>query len=100
MNLRSTFGLHAAAGKKKKKKVKGAAGGQTDSSSFIGRKYIVQDHPGYGHYIGEYDTPEEAEHASRTRPYSRVISRPRPENTPEVRDMARQRLVKTNPDVT
>lgn len=76
-----------------------AAGGQTDSSSFIGRKYKVQDHPGYGHFIGEYDDPEEAEHAARTRPYSRVISWPEPTKTPAVRDMARARQVKTNPDI-
>ena len=52
-----------------------AAGGQTDSSSFIGRRYKTQDIK-YGHYIGEYDTPEEAEKAARARPYTRVVSWP------------------------
>lgn len=75
-----------------------AAGGQTDSSSFIGRKYTVVDTK-YGHYISEHDNPEDAERSARARPYSKVVSQPRPENTPQVRDMARRRLVKTNPDV-
>ena|SRR5580765_6179902 len=75
-----------------------AAGGQTDSSSFIGRKYTVVDTK-YGHYISEHDTPDAAEKSARARPYSKVISQPRLENSPVVRDMARRRLVKTNPDV-
>lgn len=75
-----------------------AAGGQTDSSSFIGRKYRVVD-TNYGHYVGEYDDPEEAERAALARPYSKVVSNPDPAQTQEVRDMARKRLVKTNPDV-
>ena len=78
-----------------------AAGGQTDSSSFVGRKYYVQDNPavGYGHVISEHDNPEDAERAMLARPNSKVTSRPLPQFTPEVRDRARQRLVKTNPDV-
>jgi hypothetical protein len=97
MNLAATVALRTIQ-PKRKKKLRGAAGGQTDSSSFIGRKYVVQDIR-YGHLIGEYDTPEEAEHASLARPYSKVMSQPNPAQTPEVRDIARRRAVKTNPDV-
>lgn len=75
-----------------------AAGGQTDSSSFIGRKWKTQDIK-YGHYLGEYDSPEEAEKAARARPYTRVVSWPEPTRTQQVRDIARKRIVKTNPDV-
>lgn len=72
--------------------------GQTDSSSFIGRKYRVVDTK-YGHYISEHDNPEDAERAAQARPWSKVLSEPDPAQTQEVRDIARQRLVKTNPDV-
>ncbi len=72
--------------------------GQTDSSSFVGRKYRVVDTK-YGHYISEHDNPEEAEKAAQARPWSKVLSEPDPAQTQEVRDIARQRLVKTNPDV-
>lgn len=75
-----------------------AAGGQTDSSSLVGRKYQVVDTK-YGHVISEHDNPEEAETAARARPWSKVVSYPNPANTQKARDMARQRLVKTNPDV-
>lgn len=76
-----------------------AAGSQTDSSSLVGRKYKVVDTK-YGHIIGEYDFPEDAERAAQARPYSRVItSEPSIVQTPAVRDIARQRLVKTNPDI-
>lgn len=75
-----------------------AAGGQTDSSSLIGRKYRVVD-TRYGHVISEHNTPDEAEYAARARPYSKVLSEPEPSQTQEVRDMARRRLVKTNPDI-
>lgn len=81
----------------KRKKMKGA-GGQTDSSSFIGRRYRTVDIK-YGHEIGEYDNPEEAEHAAQARPWTKVLSEPNPAQTPEVRDIARRRLVKVNPDV-
>ena len=83
--------------KKKRKKLKGA-GGQTDSSSFIGRKYRVVDTK-YGHEISEHDNPEDAEHTAQARPWSKVLSEPNPAQTPEVRDIARQRLVKTNPNI-
>jgi len=73
--------------------------GQTDSSSLIGRKYRVVDTK-YGFTMSEYDNPEEAEHAAQARPYSKVMSEPNPAQTPEVRDIARRRLVQTNPDVT
>lgn len=75
-----------------------AAGGQTDSSSFIGRKLRVVD-TRYGHAISEHDNPEDAERAARARPYSKVVSWPRPENSQKLRDMARARAVKTNPDI-
>jgi hypothetical protein len=81
----------------KRKKIKGA-GGQTDSSSFVGRRFTVVDTK-YGHVISEHDNPEDAEHAAQARPWSKVLSQPNPAQTPEVRDIARQRLVKTNPDV-
>ena len=79
-------------------KIKAEGAGQTDSSSFIGRRYRVIDTK-YGHSIGEYDNPDEAEHAARTRPYSKVTSWPQPENSQKLRDIARQRQVRTNPDV-
>ncbi len=83
-----------------KKELQGqAAGGQTDSSSFIGRKYRVVDLK-YNHAISEHDNPEEAERAARARPYSKVVSWPQPENSQKLRDIARKRLVRTNPDVT
>lgn len=75
-----------------------AAGGQSDSSSLIGRKYRVVD-TRYGQDVSEHDTPEEAEHAARARPYSKVQSQPDLSRTPAVRDMARARAVQTNPDV-
>jgi hypothetical protein len=75
-----------------------AAGGQTDTSSLVGRKYRVQD-TRYGHIISEHDTPEDAERAARARPYSKVISHPTPSQTQEVRDIVRRRAVKVNPDV-
>jgi hypothetical protein len=77
---------------------KSVKAGQSDSSSFIGRKYRVTDTK-YGHSIGEYDDPETAEHAARTRPYSKVTSWPQPENSQKLRDIARKRQVKTNPDI-
>lgn len=92
MNILATVAM----GKPFSKKMKGA-GGQTDSSSFIGRKYQVVDTK-YGHVISEHDNPQDADHAAQARPYSKVLSQPNPAMTPEVRDIARQRLVKTNPD--
>jgi len=86
-NLATTLALHGT-----------AAGGQTDTSSFIGRKYVVRDTK-YGHGIGEYDTPDQAEKASLARPYSKVTSQPDIAQTPKVRDIARKRLVRMNPDV-
>lgn len=86
MKLNDQLGMMAA-----------AAGGQTDTSSLIGRKYYVLDR--YGHVSGEYDDPAEAEKAAQMSPWHRVVSRARATQTQEVRDIARQRLVKTNPDV-
>ena len=87
MNLRSQIALLAD-----------AAGGQTDTSSLIGRKYRVID-TRYGHVISEHDDPTEAEHAARARPYAKVISQPDPRQTQQLRDIARKRAVKTNPDI-
>lgn len=88
MNLAATVAM--------KKKLRA---GQSDSSSFVGRKYRVVD-TRYGHEISEHDNPEDADHAAQARPYSKVLSYPNPAQTPEVRDIARRRLVQTNPDVT
>ena len=74
-----------------------AAGGQTDTSSFVGRKYYVVDR--YGHAAGEYDDPDEAERAAQMNPWHKVVSKAKATQTQELRDIARQRLVKTNPDV-
>lgn len=78
MNLESTIALTAV-------------------SSFVGRKYQVQDTK-YGNVISEHDDPEEAEYAARARPYSKVISTPTAENSQKLKDIARRRQVKTNPD--
>lgn len=75
-----------------------AAGSQSDGSSLVGRKYLVRDTK-YGHPIGEYDNPDEAKTAMLSRPYSAITSQPNIAQTPQVRDLARKRLVKTNPDV-
>jgi hypothetical protein len=95
MNLAATVALRKPP-RKQRKKLRGA--GQTDSSSLIGRKYQVVD-THYGHVISEHDNPEDADHAASARPFSKVLSQPNPAMTPEVRDIARRRLVKTNPDV-
>jgi|SRR5579864_2355760 len=84
-NLATTLQLHGT-------------GSQSDGSSLIGRKYLVRDAK-YGHPIGEYDNPDEAKNAMLARPYSKVTSQPDIAQTPAVRDLARKRLVKTNPDV-
>lgn len=73
-------------------------GGQTDGSSLMGRKYQVVDTK-YGHVISEHDNWMEAEQAARARPYSKIKSFPNPENGQNLKDIARKRLVKTNPDV-
>lgn len=74
-----------------------ATSGQSDSSSLVGRKYWVVDR--YGHTIGEYDDPAEAEKAATMSPWHKVVSKARATQSQQVRDIARQRLVKTNPDV-
>ena len=75
-----------------------AAGAQTGGSSMIGRKYRVVD-TRYGYVISEHDDPDSARHAMRARPYSKIISEQTPSETPEVKDLARRRMVWTNPDV-
>lgn len=74
-----------------------AAGGQTDTSSLVGRKYYVVDR--YGHVSSEHDDPDEAEHAAQMNPWHKVVSQARATQSQQVRDIARQRLVQTNPDV-
>ena len=74
-----------------------AAGGQGGSSK-MGRNYQTVDKQ-YGFVVHEDQTPSEAEKAALARPYTRVQSQPDVSTTPEVRDLARKRLVKTNPDI-
>lgn len=90
-----------------------AAGTTSYGSDLVGRKYWVVSNNRYGNspaakyptvqdgavFSGPYDTPEEAERASAAAPYTKVVSRPQLEHTPAVRDIVRQRMVKTNPDV-
>jgi len=52
---------------------------QTDGNSLIGRTYYVVDTK-YGNIISTHNWPDEAEHAARARPYSKVISKPHAEN--------------------
>jgi len=92
------------------KDVKANTGGQGQGSE-IGRKYyVVLKHDGSSpasHYpqkydgkvVSEHNTPEEAETASLAMPYTRVQSEPRREETPEIRDIVRKRMVRTNPDI-
>jgi len=74
-----------------------AAGGQTDNSSLIGRKYRIVDTK-YGHVVGEYDTPSAAERAMLSRPYTKIMSEPEVWQTQEARDMARKMFPHQNPD--
>lgn len=74
-----------------------AAGGQGGSSK-VGRKYQVVDKQ-YGFVVHEDESPSEAERQATARPYTKVVSQPDPTTTPEVRDLARKRLVTTNPDI-
>jgi hypothetical protein len=72
--------------------------GQSDSSVFSGKKYRTQDTK-YGHYIGEYDTEEEAKQAALSRPYTRVLSHPDPSKVQENRDKSIEKVIKFNPDM-
>lgn len=73
---------------------------QTDNAAFVGKKYRVVDHPGYGHVISEHDSSASARHAAQTRPYSIVVG---PNTTDsfqlqsnqKVRDMVRKKLART-----
>lgn len=69
-----------------------------ESGGFTGRKYRVVD-TRYGHDVSEHDFPGDAERAARARPFSKVVSQPNRDTTPALRDIARRRMVKTNPDV-
>jgi hypothetical protein len=93
MNLKTTIALSQSA----RKKGITEGGGQTDSASFVGKRYRTVD-THYGHYIGEYDNPEEAEHAARARPFTKVLSYPVPAQMPKVRNTARRKALKKNPD--
>lgn len=110
MKLHSAIQLHELKVKKKKKRVKANTGGQ-GSSSLIGRKYyVVNRNDGTSpaarypqkydsRVVSEHNNPEDAEKASLAMPYTRVMSEPRREETPEIRDIVRRRAVRTNPDV-
>jgi hypothetical protein len=71
---------------------------QTDENAFVGKKYRTQDTK-YGHLLNEYDSSDEAFTASLARPYTRVLRHQEPAQTNKSRNAARQRLVRTNPDV-
>jgi len=58
---------------------------QKDNAAFSGKPFRTQDTK-YGHYIGEFDTEEEANHAALTRPYTRVLRYREPNQTQEVRN--------------
>ena len=85
MNLNNTISLYC----------EGA--GQSDSSSLIGRKYTLVDTK-YGHEVGEYDTPEEAEKAMLARPYTKIRSTPEVWQTQLARNVARKKFKTQNPD--
>lgn len=86
-NLNTTLALHCE------------GSGQTDSSSFIGRKYTTVDTK-YGHEVGEYNTPDEAERAQLARPYTKIKSTPEVWQTQQARDVARKTKIfpQQNPD--
>jgi len=71
---------------------------QTDNAAFVGKKYRVIDHPGYGHVISEHDSTASAKHAALARPYSIVVG---PNTTDsfqlqsnqKVRDMVRKKAI-------
>jgi len=71
------------------------SGGQSEGSSLTARKFYVVD--GAGRVLHTFMTREEAEQASAANRYSRVVTHVEDatplQNTPEVRDMARKRLV-------
>lgn len=88
----------------------GAAPAVGVSSVMTGRKYRVVStrygmNPGKNgltddRIISEWPTLEEAQRASDAMPYTKVVVGPLPEDqTMQVRDLARRRLVQTNPDV-
>jgi len=85
-----TIGVH---------KFLGMQASQSGGSSQLGRRWKVVDTK-YGHTVSDHSTYDEAENASLARPYSKVVSYQTPSETPEVMEIARQRMVQTNPDVT
>jgi hypothetical protein len=84
-------------GKKMKRKpsLRGTSGGQSEGSSLTGRKFYVVD--GHGNVIHTYRTREEADQASAGNRYSKVVTHVEQgiphSDTPEVRDMAKKRLI-------
>jgi hypothetical protein len=82
MNLAAAIALYAS-----------SPDSQSDNAAFTGKKYRVQD-ISYGHYVGEFDTSEEANHAAQARPYSRVLKHTEWSQTQKSRDMARRKLAR------
>lgn len=80
---------------KRKPAVRATSGGQSEGSSLTARKFYVVD--GHGNVIHTYRTREEADQASAGNRYSKVVTHVEQStplsDTPEVRDMARKRLI-------
>lgn len=74
---------------------------QTDSAAFVGKKYTLQSTPpyGYGHYIKETDSTDEANLAQETRPGTRILKGPDMQQSKEARKASRRKAAKVNPDV-
>lgn len=110
MKLAETLELHTKAPKKLKRTKATAAGGQGGSSQ-LGRQYaVVLNRESDGVSQGKLGTTntrvvhrtkiaDQAEKMSQAMPYTKVVSAPLPEETIKLRDIARKRLVRTNPDV-
>lgn len=64
---------------------------QKDNAAFIGKPFRTVDTK-YGHYLGEYDTEEEANKAAMVRPYTKVLKHPEPGQLEKVRDIKRKNV--------
>lgn len=62
---------------------------QKDNAAFTGKPFRTVDTK-YGHYIGEYDSEEEANQAALARPYTRVLKHVDPSQSQDVRDLNRK----------
>jgi hypothetical protein len=71
---------------------------QTDSASFVGKKFRVQDIH-YGHLVSEHDSTASAQTAALARPYSRILKNKIPNQTQKARNAARKKAATENPDV-